>query len=168
MKENICTNCNKQFDESELTDFEGRLYCQSCLTERTIICRDCGRRIDIYDNSGTSEYPICQDCYDDHYSSCERCGRLIHNDDAYYIDSCDYPYCHSCYEIECKRSIKEYNYKPNPIFYGEGNRFFGVELEVDEGGEEESAAAEILFVSTGNVVVLIEFNTSYSVFKHSK
>ncbi len=146
MNENICIICNKPFAEHELTEFDDHLFCKSCLAEQTIRCLDCGERIYRSENSGTSEHPLCQDCHDDNYTYCERCGRMIHNDAAHYIDDSDYPYCRSCYEIECERSIKEYNYKPDPIFYGEGNRFFGVELEIDEGGEDESAANNILHV----------------------
>ena len=146
MKENICAICNKPFAEHELTAFDDHLFCKSCLAEQTILCHECGERIYRSQNEGTSDIPLCQDCYDDHYTHCERCGRMIHNDAAHYIDDGDYPYCRSCYEIECDRNIHEYNYKPNPIFYGEGNRFFGVELEIDEGGEDDSSAEDVMYV----------------------
>ena len=146
MKENICSICNRPFAEHELTEFDDHLFCKSCLAEQTILYHECGDRIYRSQNEGTSDIPLCQDCYDDHYTHCERCGRMIHNDAAHYIDGGDYPYCRSCYEIECDRNIHEYNYKPDPIFYGEGNRFFGVELEIDEGGEDDSSAEEVMYV----------------------
>lgn len=40
--------------------------------------------------------------------------------------------------------IKNYYYKPVPIFYGTGPRFFGVELEIDEGGEFDANAKKLL------------------------
>ena len=40
--------------------------------------------------------------------------------------------------------------KPEPIFYGEGNRFFGVELEIDGAGETNTNAAKILEVVNRN------------------
>ena len=42
-----------------------------------------------------------------------------------------------------EKPIKPYNYKPEPLFYGSGNLFYGVELEIDKGGEY-SSSAEIL------------------------
>jgi hypothetical protein len=43
--------------------------------------------------------------------------------------------------------IHDYSYKPAPIFYGDGSRYFGVELEVDEGGCDEDNAEEILDIA---------------------
>lgn len=143
-KMGVCNSCGCSLPTGKLTEFDGERMCADCLQARTVLCLDCGTRIYRSENSGTSEHPLCQDCHDDHYTYCERCGRMIHNDAAHYIDDSDYPYCRSCYEIECDRSIHEYNYKPDPIFYGLGDRFLGVELEIDEGGEDESAANNIL------------------------
>ena len=39
---------------------------------------------------------------------------------------------------------QRHNYKPNPIFYGNGDRFFGVELEIDGAGECNSNAERII------------------------
>ena len=36
--------------------------------------------------------------------------------------------------------IEDYSYKPTPIFYGDGKRYFGVELEVDDGGKDNDNA----------------------------
>ena len=145
-KMGVCSSCGCSTPIDQLTEFDGQLFCHDCLTERTTRCLDCGTRIYRSENSGTSEHPLCQDCHDDNYTYCERCDRMIHNDAAHYIEDSDYPYCRSCYEIECDRSIKEYNYKPDPIFYGKGSRFFGVELEIDEGGEDDSSAEDVMYV----------------------
>ena len=39
--------------------------------------------------------------------------------------------------------IHDYYYKPEPIFYGEGKRYFGVELEIDGAGESNDNAERI-------------------------
>lgn len=102
------------------------------------------------DNARTDDnYSLCEDCYESYYTSCENCGAIIANDDAYYLDDYDeYPYCYNCYhrELSC-RKIHDYSFKPNPIFYGENGRYFGVELEVDEGGCDEDNAEEILYIT---------------------
>ena len=43
--------------------------------------------------------------------------------------------------------IQDYYYKPNPIFYGDGNRYFGVELEIDDAGENNTNAAKIVNIA---------------------
>ena len=42
---------------------------------------------------------------------------------------------------------KRYSYKPTPIFYGRGERFLGVELEIDRGGRDTDNAQEILDIA---------------------
>ena len=48
------------------------------------------------------------------------------------------------YEERQNSSIHEYNYKPEPIFYGDSKRYFGVELEIDEGGKNGDNADTLL------------------------
>lgn len=43
--------------------------------------------------------------------------------------------------------IQDYCYKPEPIFYGDGPRFFGVELEIDGAGEYGSNAKKLLRIA---------------------
>ncbi|MEE1198444.1 MAG: hypothetical protein U0K54_04785 [Acutalibacteraceae bacterium] len=56
-----------------------------------------------------------------------------------------------CYEGSRTHDyIEDYYYKPEPIFYGSGNRFFGVELETDEAGESDSGASSVMGIANGN------------------
>ena len=90
---------------------------------------------------------LCSHCYEYHYTSCEHCGRLIPCDNANYDEDDDFPYCDECYREIQESAIKPYNYKPEPIFYGSGDLFYGVELEVDKGGERNDYAEVILNVA---------------------
>ncbi|MEE1077241.1 MAG: amidoligase family protein [Acutalibacteraceae bacterium] len=92
---------------------------------------------------------LCESCYETYYTHCNDCDRIIHRDHACYYD--EEPYCQSCYD-RCseERSIKDYGYKPEPIFYGDGNRFFGVELEVDDAGEDDDNAYEVIRTANRN------------------
>ena len=47
-------------------------------------------------------------------------------------------------------AIHDYSYKPDPIFYGQGPRYFGVELEIDEAGESRSNARDLLDIFNQN------------------
>ena len=142
-----CSHCGAIIDENE--DYEtidGEIVCSECISEYTVVCDHCGERIwsrnSIQDDSTT----LCHSCYEDHYNTCENCGRIIHSDSSNWHG--DYPYCDNCYS-DFDEDIDEYNYKPEPRFYGNGNRFFGVELEIDCGGKDDNNAR--ILKEIGNV-----------------
>ena len=139
----ICDRCGELQPEGERTVFDGQALCMNCLSEHTTTCTRCGGRIWTRNNAGTEDTPLCQHCYDNHYTSCTQCGALLHLDDACYEDDDeDEPLCRHCYASQ--KSIQNYYYKPAPVFYGEGRRFFGVELEIDGGGERDGAADRLM------------------------
>ena len=75
---------------------------------------------------------------------CDCCGSLIRQDDAC-RDENDDLLCSDCYrQRQLDRAIQDYSFKPEPIFYGDGPRYFGVELEIDGGGEDRCNAQEIM------------------------
>lgn len=142
----ICTICCQTHPSENLTDFRGHLLCPTCLEAQTLVCRSCGERIWRNENAGTTDIPLCQSCYEEDYTTCDDCGRLISLDDAFYYEgSCRCPECdHWAHHSHC---IEEYSYKPIPNFCGDGLRYFGVELEVDRGGEDEGNAEELLSIA---------------------
>lgn len=137
-----CSHCGAEIHGDDYTLFDNEVLCPSCLERETIICAHCGDRIWSDENAGNSYIALCQDCYDDHYTTCERCESIIHRDNANYIG--DYAYCDDCYDRIKDHSIHDYSYKPDPIFYGSGKRFFGVELEIDDGGRDDDNAQSLL------------------------
>ena len=145
----VCDICGREHPLSELKEFGGVLLCESCWNSETIVCSQCGKRIWLDDNESDGDTPLCQTCYDRYYTTCVDCGRTIHQDDAYYIDEDDYDA--RCYACHCRhadqRVIHDYYYKPEPIFYGEGKRYFGVELEIDGAGESNANAAKLVEVA---------------------
>ena len=145
MKTHTCSKCGKEFSNVELTAFDGASLCPDCLESTTVCCQDCGMRMWRDDNAGTDEHPLCESCRLEDYTTCTRCGRLVRNGHLYYVDEDDdYGYCESCYTIAKDRSIKSYSYKPEPIFFGDGPKYLGVELEIDGGTEDCDNANEIL------------------------
>ena len=118
-----CSICGSLHPVEELTEFDEQLLCETCLHTETARCQRCGERIWTDDNAGDNETTLCQRCYDRYYTTCEDCGRVIHQDDAYYESDDDYEA--RCYHCHCRlqhRAIHEYSYKPEPIFYGDGDR----------------------------------------------
>ncbi|WRS27310.1 zinc-binding protein [Oscillospiraceae bacterium MB08-C2-2] len=143
MKETIliCCKCGCELTEDTYQTFDGKVYCSRCIEKEAICCARCGELIA---NDGAT---VCDHCYDYHYTNCERCGTLVPNEDVYYTeddDDNDYPYCQTCYDRHEKNIyLHSYSYKPEPIFYGEGTRFFGVELEIDDAGKDECNAQKL-------------------------
>ena len=140
----ICAHCGEFLPAEDGFYFEDQFFCPDCLEELTLLCHHCGERIWQRSNHGTDSIPLCDDCYDAYYTHWDCCGRLLHQDEVYYDE--EDTLCWTCYETRQREreSIHAYYYKPTPIFYGDGPRFFGVELEMDEGGEDTDSAAEIL------------------------
>ena len=139
MEENtrVCDICGCELAEGEGTWVGDQLLCEDCVDEHCTTCDHCGDTIWTSDSVQDDDTALCQSCFDDYYRRCECCGRIIHDNNVNW--HCDMPYCNNCFD-EIDNEIEEYNYKPEPIFYGEGKRYLGVELEVDEGGKSDDNA----------------------------
>ena len=143
-----CGVCHALHPLEELRSFDDTLICPDCLEDSTVVCGRCGERMWRDDDAGNEDSGhLCQSCYDRYYNTCEECHRIICEEDAYYEDD-DRVLCYDCHRRHRSRySINDYSYKPDPIFYGGGPLYMGVELEIDEGGESESNARKILEVA---------------------
>ena len=151
MNEKIyCSVCGAVLAEDDYHYFDGHIFCEDCLENQTTLCDCCSERIWRNEAEGDEYITICYRCFENHYTTCEDCGRLLHYDDANYDEDNDLPYCHSCYAKLSARHIKSYNYKPEPIFYGSGNLFMGVELEIDCGGESNENAKSLLDIANAD------------------
>lgn len=142
-----CSHCGALIGEDE--DYEevnGEIVCISCYEHHTATCDRCGSTIWIDDGYGDEYTTLCHHCYENHYTRCSCCDTLLHEDDVYHIDG--YDYCSDCYhdEVDKSRSIHDYGYKPEPIFYGDSKRYFGVELEIDQAGKDSDNADELLTI----------------------
>ena len=144
-KAGICSRCNEEFELADLYEYDGELLCQDCFDTETFCCNQCERRFWNDENHGDSDTPLCENCYNSYYTNCERCRVIINHNDAFYEEEereHDTPYCESCYHYQSeKRNLHDYSYRPAPVFHGKGNRYFGVELEIDDGGKSSENAA---------------------------
>ena len=151
MKEKtVCFECGAVLTGGNSYTLDGKIMCEECFERLTTNCDNCSTRIWRDNAEGDSNYILCHHCYEYSYTTCEDCGRLIHNEDAFYEDDSDYPYCGECFEKLNNNSIKNYNYKPEPIFYGSGDIFYGVELEIDRGGECNQNAEKLYEIANRN------------------
>lgn len=148
MEEKIyCSHCGTVIDTDNYEEFNGEILCFDCLDDYTTICDCCGERIWSEDAEDDGYTSLCSHCYHNHYVCCSNCNALLHEDDAYHLN--DEYYCRECYEEERDKChyVHDYGYKPEPIFYGDGNRYFGVELEIDGAGKDNDYAEELLDIA---------------------
>lgn len=143
----ICSHCGAAYPLGELQEFDGELYCPDCLDNLTVLCDDCGQRFRISEVHQEQDMTLCRSCLDD-YAYCHGCGRLVPEGDLHYIrggDDDEEGYCESCYpSYGPSHAVQSYYYKPDPIFYGEGDRYLGVELEIDGAGETDRHAQRLV------------------------
>ena len=138
MEERKCAQCGCKLSECDGVIVEDDLLCNNCISEFCITCDHCGSTI-WRENCISDEHThLCRDCFDEHYRTCESCGRITADEDICWHNS--RPYCPSCYDELEDCEIEDYSYKPSPVFFGTGNRFFGIELEIDCGGKDNNNA----------------------------
>lgn len=104
-------------------------------------CDCCGKAVLPELLQRDSKYQICHACYRKSYTRCVSCQSMIHVEDAFHANA--QTYCFVCYS-DLFQCIHPHDYKPAPVFYGATPRFFGVELEIDEGGHSDENARILL------------------------
>lgn len=143
-----CSHCGAIIGNDE--DYEtinGQPVCTDCVERYATRCDRCDTLLWSDDEYGDGDTILCASCYHNHYVRCCCCDALLHEADSYDIDGDSY--CSECYrdEVDKSRSIHDYGYKPEPIFYGDSKRYFGVELEIDGAGKDSENADEILAIA---------------------
>ena len=144
-KKIVCSVCGADLTGDTVNHFDGEILCIDCLYSKTEVCECCHERIWANDAIHEDNLILCGHCYEYEYVSCEGCGGLINQHNALYDN--DYPYCEDCYEKLEESVIHSYDYKPEPVFHGDGSLFYGVELEIDDGGEDSDNAEELLKIA---------------------
>ncbi|MDE5771421.1 MAG: amidoligase family protein [Ruminococcus sp.] len=135
-----CDYCGCVLEEDDGTWVGEDLLCQDCVDERCVTCDHCEEVVWTEDCVDDENIVLCHECFDNHYCRCESCNRIIHNNYTNWHN--DNPYCENCFD-DFEDEIEEYSYKPEPVFYGDGYLYFGLELEVDNGGKDGENAYTI-------------------------
>ena len=159
----VCELCHQEHPLSAHRSFDGQDLCTSCRDSRTVLCDRCGERIWNENDYGEGGLTLCERCRED-YGYCRDCGRLVPYDQMHYLDDDDDEgYCEQCFCAHTSDDvINSYYFKPAPLFYGEGSRFFGVELEIDGGGETGNKASRLLEIanSSGRSLLYVKHDGS--------
>ena len=140
-----CEWCGVAVGCEQTFEVEGRVLCAGCVETETDVCEYCENRV-LQENIFSDEYiRLCRLCYQDCSVTCYDCGRIVLEDYWHYIESSDHYVCDDCYREN--EEIHNCDYKPEAVFYGGGGRYFGVELEIDGGGEDDGNAREFLSIA---------------------
>lgn len=141
----VCSKCGKTFNQSELIYIDAaEIYvCDDCLDNYFTKCTNCGE----YHYSSSmihDDYSAyCSNCYDE-FLTCDDCGRITHRDNINYCENTDEYYCDECYPSHCvNENLHDYNYMPSLNFKGDGNLYFGTEIEIDYGRMDDFKFEEL-------------------------
>lgn len=135
-----CDNCSEYAhnDEVSYSETHGEHICDSCVDDGDYIITDCCldivHRFDVVSPEDDEEYYYCDiGCaIDSGCFICEDCDEVYTEDSIIRINSYGEAFCENCGHNEY---IREYGDNPPVEFYGnaDNNRYYGVELELDNG-----------------------------------
>ena len=135
-----CEECGEVIHCDKSTYINDTIYCQTCVNNKFTACRHCGKYVANDETYETENGDVCETCRYDHFEECVECGSVYYRDNMHYDDYDDCYYCDDCVK---ERTIKEYSYKPTPLFLGNGSLYMGIELEIDGAGTNEENARKI-------------------------
>ena len=135
-----CDYCNGDIPSKDNSYGDNNiLLCQSCYEEHYFTCESCNNIVLWDDSFSYRDTHYCEHCFFESYFYCSNCNDpypIGHLNDSY-RDLQDDQVCSDCYDDDeqnnSSRSIHDYSYKPQVIFFGNkkpGSLCFGMEIEV--------------------------------------
>ncbi|MFE9324032.1 hypothetical protein ACIHDR_41645 [Nocardia sp. NPDC052278] len=140
-----CDRCDL-FTREITAVIDGPDVCRICV-EDFDRCEDCGARAHHTETvDGGDE--VCSYCRNENYHYCEDCYTLIPLSDNR---------CEDCYDDRrSHRLVHDYDYRPEPLFHGEGSLFLGMELELITPHSQFDDAVELAVADLGDLGYLKE------------
>lgn len=148
---NACEDWHLEADEPSTIVYtnyhNSEVWCQYYVDRNAFYCEGCGYYYsnNYYGGSVRGLGSVCEHCSERYYY-CDHCDDLV-SEDEWDDEGC------CCVRCGGGRYIHNYSYKPTPIFYGSGTRFYGLELEVDNGNDRNAAAKNVVEGLGGESVV---------------
>jgi len=140
--------CDKKMIQSHVYNkVDGNPVCEECFNAYDVsgdlgTCGWCDGYFTDTHWSDLRDQRLCTRCFDSSWD-CEDCGHDMYENDE-----------HECY-LPRDSIIYEYNYKPDPVFFGSDTYYFGLELEVeDNGGWGCESGAQIVKDALGSRIYL--------------
>ena len=159
-----CDSCYElvHVDDAIAVDYNDGYVCESC-ADNYYTCDHCDNLFSDQNIAvNTIGITLCEYCYNEYYFTCEGCGEVYPQEDGEYING--YNYCTTCAN-DHQDCILSYSYKPNPIFFGDDNAGYGIELEIDNGDCREEAAKAITEAGGDHIYLKEDGSLSYAGFE---
>ena len=103
-----CERCGKVVDDYHIVHIKDteEYVCDDCADEHYYQCMGCGEWFS-YDKiiTDSNNQHLCEDCYCDNYYTCAECGEFVHQNDCYWNDALDEPYCEYCFNTEIQNGF---------------------------------------------------------------
>lgn len=103
-----CERCGKVVEDCHIVHIQDteEYVCEDCADENYYQCMECGVWYSSDKIITDRNYQhLCEDCYENGYVVCAECGEFVHQDDAYWDDAGDGPYCECCYHSEVENQF---------------------------------------------------------------
>lgn len=160
----VCEICGQYSANEEIEVIDGIKICKYCAedADKVFICDYCGERhvrgVDAY-GYAPDVGRICKNCMESgEFIRCDDCGRWFRTENVSRSRRDGRMRCADCERSLKAKCIKEYGYKPDPIFKMHNHPDFfndseikellmGAELEIDKGEDREDCAEELLDTS---------------------
>ena len=143
-----CPDCNQPYYSHDMFKVnKSGFACIGCIADEYHTCEACNGYYDSDHMSYTRPREICAACAEN-YDCCVQCGAVEHTEDLHYHEY-EGPYCIRCEAYNMRAVIHAASYKPAPVFYGLGSKipYYGIELEIDDGEDRQTAANDIMDVA---------------------
>ena len=152
-----CDGCAEYYHNDVAIDTQDGAVCENCVEYYYIRCEHCGEYV--YNNNTYTtddDYTLCSYCYENETNYCEGCECTYYDREGEYCEEREEWLCNDCYEEHCNALIKDYYYKPDPVFKGKGKWYYGIELEIGKIKENKYELAEELLNEFEGLVYLKE------------
>jgi hypothetical protein len=120
------------------------MVCKACVDRYYIPCAHCEKLITQSSSyfSELTDKRYCSDCINELFACCDSCGETNFRENVIFDEDSDNYYCSECHRKV--NIIRDYNYKPEPEFFGEGRIFYGHEIEVVGKNDKFDDAKKVL------------------------
>lgn len=164
----LCDHCSEYFPRNEITVINGEAYCEDCRDYSFFRCDHCGEWVDKDHTNCYGGDILCDYCFGELFTRCDWCEEIFPNNEVEYNNHTNQYICGHCAKENNHGLIRDYGFKPTPIFHGKGFHY-GVELEVESCDNSIDDAVEYLHDEVGEFIYMKEdgsLNEGFEIVTH--
>lgn len=122
----VCNGTFEHFDESELTEWNDKLYSDEWLDDNTFICDNCDERELNESEEKVNGRAWCQNCVEEYSFRCDYDGNLYHTEDSVTV-----------YDSRGREQTWERNNAENNAYLWDSDGEYHIEEEPEEDEDED-------------------------------